>query len=37
MMQDGRHRLARLDKKLRRVPSPIGTGSMWGEELTIDD
>jgi hypothetical protein len=37
MMQDGRHRLARLDKKLRRVPSPMGTGSMWGEELTIED
>jgi uncharacterized protein len=37
MMQDGRYRLARLDKKLRRMPGPIGTGSMWGEELTIDD
>jgi len=36
-MEHGRHRLARLEKKLERVPSPNRTGSMWGGELTLDD
>ncbi len=37
-LEHGRHRLARLEKKLGRVPGPNGTGSMWGEqELTVDD
>lgn len=28
-MEHGRHRLARLDKKLGRVPAPDGTGALW--------
>ena len=31
MMQDGRHRLARLDRKLRRVPSPMGPAACGGK------
>ncbi len=34
MMQDGRHRLARLDRKLRRVPSPMAPAACGGR---IDD
>ncbi len=28
-MEDGRHRVARLDRKLGRVPVPDGTGALW--------
>ncbi|MBK5297895.1 MAG: ribonuclease H-like domain-containing protein [Vicinamibacteria bacterium] len=28
-LEHGRHRLARLDKKLGRVPAPDGTGALW--------
>jgi tetratricopeptide (TPR) repeat protein len=28
-MTDGRHRLARLERKLGRVPAPDGTGALW--------
>jgi hypothetical protein len=28
-MEHGRHRLARLQKKLERVPNPAGTGYVW--------
>ncbi len=28
-MEHGRHRLARLERKLGRVPVPDGTGALW--------
>ena len=36
-LESGRHRLARLNRKMAGTPGADWAGSMWGEQLTIDD